>query len=283
MRSRYGVSLKSVIHPTDFSRGSHVAFAHALKIALGTQGQLEILHVEREQSRADWDSYPSVRDTLSDWKLLSRDARKSDVAKLGVEISKSACKGVDTAVGVLDHIDRRGADLVVMATHRREGFDRWLHGSLAERVSNRTEASSLFVPYGLDGFVCLETGEVSLKRILIPMDASPDPSAVVYAVASLVDTVCDNPVDITLLHVGDPAGLPSPTLPTSEKCRWIWETRLGNVVDCICDYASETNTDLIAMATNGHDGFLDAIRGSTTERVMHRCHCPVLSVHAAEN
>ena len=49
MRSRYGISLRSVIHPTDFSRGSDIAFAHALKIALGAQGQLEILHVERDQ------------------------------------------------------------------------------------------------------------------------------------------------------------------------------------------------------------------------------------------
>ena len=282
MHSRYGISLRSVIHPTDFFRGSDIAFAHALKIALGAQGQLEILHVERDQSRADWDSYPSVRDTLANWKLLPADAKKFDVAKLGVNISKSACKGVDTAVGVLDHIDRRGADLVVMATHRREGLDRWLHGSLAETVSSRTDAASLFVPYGIDGFVSLETGEVSLKRILIPVDAKPNPQTVVDAVADLVAAVCDEAVEITLLHIGDPAGMPSPTLPNSDNCRWIWETRVGNVVDCICDYATESNADLIAMASNGHDGFLDAIRGSTTERVMHRCNCPMLSVHEAD-
>ena len=282
MRSRYGISLRSVIHPTDFSRGSDIAFAHALKIALGAQGQLEILHVERDQSRADWDSYPAVRDTLANWKLLPADAKKFEVAKLGVNISKSDCKGVDTAVGVLDHIDRRAADLVVMATHRREGLDRWLHGSLAETVSSRTDAASLFVPYGIDGFVSLETGEVSLKRILIPVDAKPNPQTVVDAVADLVAAVCYEALEITLLHIGDPAGMPSPTLPNSDNCRWIWETRVGNVVDCICDYATESNADLIAMASNGHDGFLDAIRGSTTERVMHRCNCPMLSVHEAD-
>lgn len=283
MRSRYGISLRSVIHPTDFSRGSDVAFAHALRIALGGQGQLEILHVDRQQTRADWGSYPSVRDTLADWKILPRDARKSDVAKLGVDICKSACKGVDTAVGVLDHIDRRGADLVVMATHRREGFDRWMHRSLAETVSNRTSAASLFIAYGVDGFVSLETGKVSLNRILIPIDATPDAQPVVDAVGELVKSVCSDDVQVTLLHIGDPAKTPSLTLPSNEKCRWVWETRVGNVVDGICDYAVEDDSDLIAMTTNGHDGFLDAIRGSTTERVMHSCQCPVLSVHEADD
>ena len=282
MHSRYGVCMGNIIHPTDFSRGSDVAFGHALKIALGAKGQLEILHVDRQNTRADWDSYPSVRETLSRWGLLPSDASRGDVAKLGINISKSACKGIETAAGVLDHLERRGADLVVMATHRREGLDRWLHRSLAETVSNRTDAATLFVPYGVDGFVSLETGEVSLKRILIPLDKAPSPQPVIDAIAEIVEAICIDPVDVTLLHLGDPAGVPSVTLPGSQRCRWIWETRLGNVVDGICDYAAENDVDLIGMTTNGHDGFLDAVRGSTTERVLHRSACPVLSVHETD-
>lgn len=279
MKRQYGSSIRSVIHPTDFSHGSEIAFAHALRIVLGCKGQLEILHVDREQKRADWDNYPSVRDTLARWKLISPDASRSDVAKLGVDISKSASKGIDTAAGVLEHIDRRDADLVVMATHRREGLDRWMHHSLAERVANRTDAATLFVPYGVDGFVDLETGMSSLRRIVIPIDAVPDPQPAIDAASQLVAAVCEQPVEICLLHVGDPATMPSPTLPNNDNCRWVWETRAGNVVDCICDAPSDSKTDLIVMTTNGHDGFLDAIRGSTTERVLHRASCPVLSVH----
>lgn len=282
MTNRYGMSLRNVIHPTDFSRGSHIAFAHALKIALRKSGMLEILHVDREHTRADWDSYPSVRDTLANWKLLPPDAKKSDVAKLGVDISKSACKGVETATGVLEHIERRGADLVVMATHRREGFARWLHRSLSETVANRTDAASLFIPYGYEGFVSLDKGTVSLKNIVIPIHSTPDPQPAVDAVGELVNAICDDPVDIHLVHIGDPADMPSPTLPSSDKCRWTWETRTGNVVDSICDYVLERQADLIAMTTDGHDGFLDAIRGSSTERVLHRCPCPLLSVHDFE-
>jgi nucleotide-binding universal stress UspA family protein len=34
------------------------------------------------------------------------------------------------------------------------------------------------------------------------------------------------------------------------------------------------------MATHGHHGFLDALRGSTTERVLHDATCPLLAVPA---
>ncbi len=279
MKGRDGVSIGNIIHPTDFSHGSDVAFGHALRLALGCHGQLEILHVDREQGRANWDSYPSVRETLSRWKLLPDDAKRSDVGKLGVNISKSASKGVEAATSVLEHIDRRGADLVVMATHRREGLDRWMYKSLAEQVSHRTEAATLFVPYGMNGFVALETGEVTLKRILIPVDSTTDAQPIVEAVAEIVDAICDADVEICLLHIGDPAAMPSLKLPSQDHCGWNWESRPGSVVEGIHDYAVQNNVDLIAMTTNGRDGFLDVIRGTTTERVLHQSQCPVLSIH----
>ena len=38
------------------------------------------------------------------------------------------------------------------------------------------------------------------------------------------------------------------------------------------------SADLIGMATAGHHGFLDALRGSTTERVIRQAPCPVLTI-----
>jgi nucleotide-binding universal stress UspA family protein len=52
------------------------------------------------------------------------------------------------------------------------------------------------------------------------------------------------------------------------------------VVDHLLRTALEEEADLIVMATAGHDGFLDAIRGSTTERVLHGTRCPLLAVPA---
>jgi len=36
--------------------------------------------------------------------------------------------------------------------------------------------------------------------------------------------------------------------------------------------------DLVAMTTEGRHGFMDALRGSTTERVLRTAPCPVLAV-----
>jgi nucleotide-binding universal stress UspA family protein len=42
--------------------------------------------------------------------------------------------------------------------------------------------------------------------------------------------------------------------------------------------AGALKADLVVMATAGHHGFLDALRGSTTERVLRKLTCPLLAV-----
>src|SRR2546426_494733 len=57
--------------------------------------------------------------------------------------------------------------------------------------------------------------------------------------------------------------------------------RSGNVVESIVDAAIEFDVDAIAMPTAGHHGILDALRGSTTERVIRHAPCPVFALSAA--
>ncbi len=52
------------------------------------------------------------------------------------------------------------------------------------------------------------------------------------------------------------------------------EVRQGDVVETILQTAAEIDADLIAMPTAGHRGILDALRGSTTERVLRHAPCP---------
>ncbi len=54
----------------------------------------------------------------------------------------------------------------------------------------------------------------------------------------------------------------------------------GDVVGAIVQTATDWHADLIGMPTAGHHGFLDALRGSTTERVLRQAPCPVLAVPA---
>ena len=74
--------VESVLHPTDFSAGSRVAFHHALKAALLGKSKLTLLNVSADGT-ADWSDFPGVRETLERWGLLEKGSPKSAVANLG--------------------------------------------------------------------------------------------------------------------------------------------------------------------------------------------------------
>jgi hypothetical protein len=82
----------------------------------------------------------------------------------------------------------------------------------------------------------------------------------------------------TLLYVGDSCEMPAVPLP--DVPGWAWEpvVRSGDVVDAILETASVRQADLIVMTTEGRHGFLDALRGSTTERVLRQARCPMLTM-----
>jgi nucleotide-binding universal stress UspA family protein len=73
-----------------------------------------------------------------------------------------------------------------------------------------------------------------------------------------------------------------PTLFLPHQSDYRWKERLvnGDVVETIAREADLWNADLIVFTTEGHRDFLDALRGSTTERVLRAAHCPVLAVPA---
>jgi len=50
------------------------------------------------------------------------------------------------------------------------------------------------------------------------------------------------------------------------------------VISVILETARETDADLILMSTDGRAGFLDALRGSHSERVLRQAHCPLLAI-----
>jgi nucleotide-binding universal stress UspA family protein len=56
--------------------------------------------------------------------------------------------------------------------------------------------------------------------------------------------------------------------------------RYGNTVQTVLAAAAEYDADLICMPTAGRQGVVDALRGSTTERVIRQAPCPVLAVPA---
>ena len=269
----------SVFHPTDFSEGSHLAFAHALAVALLRETELTILHAGRDFLAEDeWTKFPAVRRTLESWGCLEPGSPRSAVLEeLNVRVKKVNLRGRRPAAAIHKYVTEHEIDLIVLATEGRDGLPSWLHESVAERVARESSLMTLFVPKDVRGFVNPRDGSIHLSRILIPAAAAPSAKpAITYA--SRIAQFAAKPVELVLLHVGD-GPMPTLDLPADPQLRFREERRSGDVIDEIERAARELDVDLVAMTTDGRDGFLGVLgRGSHTERVARRAPCPVLAV-----
>jgi len=274
----------AIFHPSDFSPASHAAFAHALKIALQSKAKLDIMHVERHLSpeKPYWLDFPGVRATLTRWGVLPAGVRREEVVKTGVRIRKILQSGADPVETMLRHFRRFPPHLIVLATHQREGGDRWLHKAVAEPLARRSGAMTLFVPRKGRGFVSLSKGTVTLNKILIPVDHRPDPQTALVKALLLAQGLGCVSGEFRLVHVGARRTAPAVDLPRSPGWSFDMVVKRGDVVDEILKTESDWHPDFMVLATQGHLDFLDALRGSTTERVLRGAHCPVLAIPAGK-
>ena len=132
-----------------------MAFGHALKIALLSKAKLDIMHVEAhlKPEKAYWLDFPAVRATLSRWSILPSGVRQEEVVKAGLCIRKILTSSADPIESMLRHFHRFPPGLIVLATHQRDGLDRWLHKAVAEPLARRLGAMTLFIPHKGKGFV----------------------------------------------------------------------------------------------------------------------------------
>jgi nucleotide-binding universal stress UspA family protein len=272
-------SITSIVHPTDFSDLSGVAFAHALRIALAARSTLHILHVAQHDTGGAL-AFPHVRRLLVQWGLAEEDDPPWDVAtKLGIEVQNIRIKWQEPTQGITGFLDTHPCDLIVLATHGGDGFQHWMRGSVSEAVSRRSSVPTLFIAPGARGFVSQISGDVRLRRALVPVDFSPEPKKAIEIVRLIGRLLTGANIIVHLLHVGRSALSVHTTSSNLAPLPPVM-LRSGNVVKSILDVAIEFDVDFIAMPTAGHRGVLDALRGSTTERVIRHAPCPVFAVPA---
>jgi len=269
-----------IIHPTDFSDLSRSAFAHALRISLAAKCKLYIAHIADRKDAKEWQAFPHVRQTLARWGLLDAGASTADIFdKLGVEVAKVEIGSHDPVRGLSRFLAGHPSELMVLATRGRDGLPRWVEPSVAEAMARQAQTQTLFIPEHSAGFVNQAGGELRLKRILVPVDHSPAPVPAIRAIQQFCRVLGAAP-EIRILHIGAnvpvvaTVSTPSHGAPIEVPI----EVRGGNIVEGILQAAAEMQANLIGMATAGHRGLLDAIRGSTTERVLRQAPCPVLAI-----
>ena len=273
--------IESVLHPTDFSEGSLVAFYHALKTALITKSEFTLFNVSPD-GEPEWASFPGVRETLERWGLLPRDSPRSAVAQLGMHVRKIVAEMNDPVKAVLGYLEHHSIDLIVLATRQRDGGVRWLGKSVSEPIARTAWQMTLFIPGGARGFVSAQDGSVNLSKVLIPVARSPQAEPAVAAAARLVQKLNCPEGTFTLMHVGASDTMPAVRCPEVPGWKWVTEVRTGDVILSIVGAAKDLKADLIVMSTDGRNEFLDSLRGSHSERVLRHGAAPLLTVPVGE-
>lgn len=129
---------KKILCPTDFSDCARDALQDAADLAELTGATLAVLHVYQNPAYVmPVGAYlEPAASALSDL----RDGLVDELAKLtepleakGLQVETLLLEGVPYQE-IVDHAKKWGADLIVMGTHGRSGFQRALIGSVAERV-----------------------------------------------------------------------------------------------------------------------------------------------------
>ncbi|MGD2150398.1 MAG: universal stress protein [Desulfobacterales bacterium] len=270
----------SVLHPTDFSEASELAFAHALRLALLLGTKFTIFHSrDRKDTANNWHLFPAVRGTLERWGFLKKGMSRSAVFdELGIEIQKVGVSGLSPMAEIYNYTDSHPVDLIVLATHAHECLDWCIQGDDIEKLVRQLAKDTLFVPEGVKGFVSPKDGNVSLKNILIPVDREPHPESAIKDGAALAKAIGDDLINLSLIHVGNSEKMPVFNLPEDPRFRWNQVYRKGQVADEIIAVANEIYADLIVLPIHGRQGFLDVLRGSITKQVLQSSPCPVLAI-----
>lgn len=124
---------EDILLPTDGSDGTETALAHAEAIGMAFDATVHVLF---------------VADTNRDSVIRLAGGTTTDVlTEKGTGIVEETSAALDPAVDrrtevlqgdpretIVDYAEEYGIDLVVMATHGRRGLDRFLLGSVTERV-----------------------------------------------------------------------------------------------------------------------------------------------------
>ena len=132
--------LRTIVHPTDFSRASTPAFKRSVEMARNNRAELLVVHVlAPAASIVMADGYVSPK-VYEDMDQAARAGAQKQLRKLveqakrsGVRVKPLLLEGI-APERIAQAARSRKADLVVIGTHGRTGFARFFLGSVASRV-----------------------------------------------------------------------------------------------------------------------------------------------------
>lgn len=292
------LNLKRILCATDFSESSEMAERYAVAISARYGARLTLLHVDPPNPLvAPYGEIPV------DIRLFEQQRVDAELAMQRAH-DRAAAASVKVEVRVMGGDPAReivaaasSMDLVVIGTHGRSGVDRFMLGSVAEKVLRKTLSPVLVVPPA----ATTPPGNGVFSRVLCPIDGSAASAAAITAGLSLVrdtdgvlhllEVVEIEPVVTQLDAVYGDAYAKAAyaqaaarlhaavTADVRESCRIEEEVVQGKVSERIVAAADRTKTDIIVMGVRGRNALDMFTFGSATNDVVRRAACPVLVVH----
>ena len=296
------VQFKNILCATDFSDFSNHTIGYGVALAKEFAAKLFVSHVIDLSSVAIYGEFQLdpvgqqnriVEDAAVQLKELTGDQPISwepliTVGKPADEISRA--------------VEEKDIDLVITATRGRAGLKRIILGSVTERLMRTLTCPLLVVNSPEHKFVSTADQAIKIKKILVGCDFSPDSGQALKHALSLAQ---EFQAELHLAHVIEPPTQPDlhkEDTPVSEEIQQDYrdlltrklkemvpaEARLwctpqtglleGQPYEEIVAYAESKNIDMIVLGVRGHGLVKTLFLGSTTDRVVRRSPCPVLSV-----
>jgi nucleotide-binding universal stress UspA family protein len=134
-----------ILVPTDGSKAAEQAIEHAIDIAAQYGARVHALYV------VDASAY-SALEAGSEVVMGALEEEGEEAVEHVSEAASEADVDVETSVvagaayrTILDYADEHEVDLIVMGTHGRQGLDRYLLGSVTERVVRSSDVPVMTV------------------------------------------------------------------------------------------------------------------------------------------
>ena len=217
----------------------------------------------------------------------------------GVAVGRTVSKGKPEEV-VIEKAASDRETLIAMATHGRSGIDRWLLGSVAEKVLRGTTNPLLLIRATEHG---KSDGEITIATVVVALDGSPLAEKVLPHVTALANEMACKTMLLRTYNLSDVMSTFEGYIPNwnaleneakeeamsylDGKVRELKSQGLSEVssrasekepAQEIIHVASEEPNSLIAMCTHGRSGVQRWVLGSVTEKVVRHSNNPVLVI-----
>lgn len=138
---------EKILVPTDGSKGTNEAVEHALDIADKYDATVHALYVVNTSA---YSTLPADSNWESITAALEEEGEQAtaEIAEMMESSEVDTVTEVEEGVphkAILEYADDNGADLIVMGTHGKTGLDRFLLGSVTEKVVRASETPVLTV------------------------------------------------------------------------------------------------------------------------------------------